>query len=184
MKWNEWAFRPPLCTYRLNWTRGTSWGWWNEWDDTALRKHDTKFEPWRSEVEHATSRSQRLPTILNLYGWEWKKRFVYLKFEGQSGVRNRDLRLCKQAALTTAPGSRPLFTFEKWISTILPSCWLMSRFIFSMFWKLVLNLLINVFSTLTTTFMPMMLKSTCPYQLWVPGFWIPLQPISFLGAHT
>ena len=26
-----------LCTYRLNWTRRTSWGWWDEWDDTALQ---------------------------------------------------------------------------------------------------------------------------------------------------
>ena len=26
-----------------------------------------KFEPWRSEVEHATSRSRRFPTILNIY---------------------------------------------------------------------------------------------------------------------
>ena len=25
---------------------------------------DSKFEPWRSEAEHATSRSRRLPTIL------------------------------------------------------------------------------------------------------------------------
>ena len=26
MKWNEWGFRPLLCTYRLNWARKTSWG--------------------------------------------------------------------------------------------------------------------------------------------------------------
>ena len=23
-KWNEWGFRPPLCTYRLNWPRRSS----------------------------------------------------------------------------------------------------------------------------------------------------------------
>ena len=63
MKWNESGFRPPLCTYRLNWARKTSWGWWDEWDDTVLQTQDSKFEPWRSEAEHATSRSQRLPTI-------------------------------------------------------------------------------------------------------------------------
>ena len=28
MKWNEWDFSPPLCTYRLNWARRTSWWWW------------------------------------------------------------------------------------------------------------------------------------------------------------
>ena len=30
---------------------------------------DTRFKPWRSEVEHITSRSRRIPTILNLYEW-------------------------------------------------------------------------------------------------------------------
>ena len=29
-KWNESGFRPPLCTYRLNWARRTSWGWWDD----------------------------------------------------------------------------------------------------------------------------------------------------------
>ena len=64
MKWNESGFRPPLGTYRLNWARGTSWGWWDDWDDTVLQTQDLKFEPWRSEAEHFTSRSRRLPTIL------------------------------------------------------------------------------------------------------------------------
>ena len=64
MEWNESGFRPPFCTYRLNWARRTSWGWWDDWDDTVLQTQDSKFEPWRSEAEHAISRSQRLPTIL------------------------------------------------------------------------------------------------------------------------
>ena len=69
-KWNESGFRPPLCTYRLNWARITSWGWWDDWDDTVLQTQDSKFEPWRSEAEHATSRSRRLPTILTFTrGW-------------------------------------------------------------------------------------------------------------------
>ena len=63
-KWSESGFRPPLCTYRLNWARRTSWGWWDDWDDTVLQTQDSKFEPWRSEAEHATSRSRRLLTIL------------------------------------------------------------------------------------------------------------------------
>ena len=68
--WNESGFRPPLCTYRLNWARRTSWGWWDDWDDTVLQTQDSKFEPWRSEAEHATSRSRRLPTILTFTrGW-------------------------------------------------------------------------------------------------------------------
>ena len=70
MKWNESGFRPPLCTCRLNWARRTSWGWWDDWDDNVLQTQDSKFEPWRSEAEHATSRSQRLPTILTfIRGW-------------------------------------------------------------------------------------------------------------------
>ena len=69
-KWNDSGFRPPLCTYRLNWARRTSWGWWDDWDDTILQTQDSKFEPWRSEAEHATSRSRRLPTILTFtLGW-------------------------------------------------------------------------------------------------------------------
>ena len=64
------GFRPPLSIYRQNWARRTSWGWWDEWDDTVLQTQDSKFEPWRSEAEHATSRSQRLPTILSFTrGW-------------------------------------------------------------------------------------------------------------------
>ena len=69
-KWNESGFRPPLRTYRLNWARRTSWGWWDDWDDTVLQTQDSKFEPWRSEAEHATSRSRRLPAILTFTrGW-------------------------------------------------------------------------------------------------------------------
>ena len=70
MKWNESGFRPPLCTYRLNWVKRTSWGWWNDWDDTVLQTQDSKFEPWRSEAEHATFRSRRLSAILTFTrGW-------------------------------------------------------------------------------------------------------------------
>ena len=70
MKWNESGFRAPLCTYRLNWARRTSWGWWDDWDDTVLQTQGSKFEPWRSEAEHATSRSRRLPAILTFTrGW-------------------------------------------------------------------------------------------------------------------
>ena len=79
MKWNESGFRPPLCTYRLNWAWRTSWGWWDDWDDTVLQTQDSKFEPWRSEAEHATSRSRRLPTILTFTrGW-WRNIFCFFQ---------------------------------------------------------------------------------------------------------
>ena len=56
-KWNESGFRPPLCTYRLNWARRTSWGWWDDWEDTVLQTQDSKFghggspQYWLSHVD-------------------------------------------------------------------------------------------------------------------------------------
>ena len=106
MKWNESGFRPPLCTYRLNWARRTSWGWWDDWDDTALQTQDSKFEPWRSEAEHATSRSRRLPTILTFTrGWG-RNIFVSLK-QPRPGTEPRTLAW-KAAVLTTTLGPPPL----------------------------------------------------------------------------
>ena len=88
-KWNESGFRPPLCTYRLNWARRTSWGWWDDWDDTVLQTQDSKFEPWRSEAEHATSRSRRLPTILTFTrGWG-RKQFCLFQ-TAETGNRTPD----------------------------------------------------------------------------------------------
>ena len=101
-KWNESGFRPPLCTYRLNWARRTSWGWW---DDTVLQTQDSKFEPWRSEAEHATSRSRRPPTILTFTrGWG---RNVFVSFKPpRPGTEPRTLAW-KAAVLTTTLGPPP-----------------------------------------------------------------------------
>ena len=101
MKWNESGFRPPLCTYRLNWARRT-WGWWDDWDDTVLQTQDSKFEPCRSEVEHATSRSRRLPTILtSTRGWG---RNIFVSFKPpRPGTEPRTLAW-KAAVLTTTLG--------------------------------------------------------------------------------
>ena len=104
-KWNESGFRPPLCTYRLNWARRTSWGWWDDWDDTVLQTQDLKFEPWRSEAEHATSRSRRLPTILSFTrGWG-RNNFVSFK-PPRPGTEPRTLAW-KAAMLTTTLGPPP-----------------------------------------------------------------------------
>ena len=106
-KWNESGFRPPLCTYRLNWARRTSWGWWDDWDDTVLQTQDSKFEPWRSEAEHATSRSRRLPTILTFTrGWG-RNNFVSFK-PPRPGTEPRTLAW-KAAVLTTTLGPPPLW---------------------------------------------------------------------------
>ena len=105
MKWNESGFRPPLCTYRLNWARRTSWGWWDDWDDTVLQTQDSKFKPWRSEAEHATSRSRRLPTILTFTrGWG---RNIFVSFKPpRPGTEPRTLAW-KAAVLTTTLGPPP-----------------------------------------------------------------------------
>ena len=112
MKWNESGFRPPLCTHRLNWARRTSWGWWDDWDDTVLQTQDSKFEPWRSEAEHATSRSRRLPTILTFTrGWG-RNNFVSFK-PPRPGTEPRTLAW-KAAVLTTTLGPPPVLCF-KWM---------------------------------------------------------------------
>ena len=104
-KWNESGFRPPLCTYRLNWARRTSWGWWDDWDDTVLQTQDSKFERWRSEAEHTTSRSRRLPTILTFTrGWG-RNNFVSFK-PPRPGTEPRTL-VWKAAVLTTTLGPPP-----------------------------------------------------------------------------
>ena len=102
---HESGFRPPLCTYRLNCARRTSWGWWEEWDDTVLQTQDSKFEPWRSEAEHATSRSRRLPTILSFTrGWG---RTIFVSFKPpRPGTEPRALAW-KAAVLTTTLGPPP-----------------------------------------------------------------------------
>ena len=79
-----------LCAHRLNWARRTSWGWWDDWDDTVLQTQDSKFEPWRSEAEHGTSRSRRLPTILT-FTRGWGRNILFLSNrrdrEPNSGVK-------------------------------------------------------------------------------------------------
>ena len=102
-KWNESGFRPPLCTYRVNWTRRSSWGWWDDWDDTVLQTQDSKFEPWRSEVEYATSRSRRLYWLSHVDGEETF--FVSFKPPGP-GTGPRTLAW-KAAVLTTTLGPPP-----------------------------------------------------------------------------
>ena len=122
----------------------TFWGWWDWWDDTALQTQDSKFEPWRSEAEHATYRSHTLPTILTIYEWAGKKHFVSLNPEGQSGIWTRDLRFSKRKALITAPGPPPSATciitstltstlFRILIMTVAPSA---SKQSIGLYWRL------------------------------------------------
>ena len=105
MKWNESGFRPALCTYRLNWARRTSWRLWDEWDDTVLQTQDSKLEPWRSEAEHATSRSRRLPAILTFTrGWG---RNIFVSFKPPIPGNEPRTLAWKAAVLTTTLGPPP-----------------------------------------------------------------------------
>ena len=94
-----------LCAHRLNWARRTSWGWWDDWDDTVLQTQDSKFEPWRSEPEHATSRSRRLPTILT-FTRGWGRNFFFSFKPPRPGTEPRTLAW-KAAVLTTTLGPPP-----------------------------------------------------------------------------
>ena len=72
-------------------------------NDTVLQRQDSKFEPWRSEAEHATSRSRRLPTILSFTrGWG---RNIF----AVSNCRDRELN---SAVLTTTLGPPPSFALN------------------------------------------------------------------------
>ena len=116
-KWNESGFRPPLCTYRLNWARRTSWGWWDDWDDTVLQTQDLKFVPWRSEAEHATSRSRRLPTILTFTrGWG---RNIFVSFKpprpGTEPRKRKQLLLFAFASQNTSAETCYTFHNHLWV---------------------------------------------------------------------
>ena len=69
MKWNESGFRPPLCTYRLNCARRTSWGWWDDWDDTVLQTQDSTRHLSVTEDPHNT----------DFHTWMGKKHFCFFQ---------------------------------------------------------------------------------------------------------
>ena len=84
-KWNESGFRPPLCTYRLNWARRTSRGWWDDWDDTVLQTQDSKFEPGRARYLSVTE----APHNTNFHTWMGKKQFCFFQ-TAETGNRTPD----------------------------------------------------------------------------------------------
>ena len=98
---NEFGLKRPLCTYKLNWARRTSWWWWDEWDDTGLQTQHSKFKPWRSKAELATSQSQRLSTILNLHEWAARVGFEPATFQTCS------FNYCTRPPALTGPGKPP-----------------------------------------------------------------------------
>ena len=120
-KRNESGFRPLLCTYRLNLTRRTSWGWWDERDDTALQTQDSKFKPWRLEADLANSRSRRITTILSFTsGW---RRNIFVSFKPPRPGNEPRTPAWKAAMLTTTPGSPPI----SWIPSVKDKPWTSAR---------------------------------------------------------
>ena len=68
---------------------------------TVLQTQNSKFEPWRSEVEHATSRSRSLPTILTFTrGWG-RNSFCYFK------TAETENRIPKGSGANHYPGAPP-----------------------------------------------------------------------------
>ena len=82
MKWNKWnesGFRPPLCTYRLNWARRTSWGWWDDWDDTVLQTQEFEI---RASAVWGRARYLSVteaPHNTNFHTWMGKKHFCFFQ---------------------------------------------------------------------------------------------------------
>ena len=77
--------------HMLNWAKRTSWGWWDEWDDTPLRIRHRIWNSRPGGLRPSTlHHGHDAPHNIKFY--EGKKHF-YLKLKGQSGVRTRDLLL-------------------------------------------------------------------------------------------
>ena len=74
MKWNESGFRPPLCTYRLNWARRTS-----GFEIRALAVWGRARYLSVTEAPHNT----------NFYTWMGKKQFCFFQ-TAETGNRTPD----------------------------------------------------------------------------------------------
>ena len=95
MKWNESGFRPPLCTYRLNWARRTFWGWlrWLRWHCPP----DTGFEIRALAV---WGRARYLSVTEVPHNTDWKCQHDMLKHITRRFLRRSD-RQTTSLTLTT-----------------------------------------------------------------------------------
>ena len=102
-KWNESGFRPPLCTYRLNWARRTSW--WLRWHCPP----DTGFEiqalaVWGRERYLSVTEA---PRNTDFHTWMGKKHFFVSFKPPRPGTEPRALAW-KAAVLTTTLEPPPI----------------------------------------------------------------------------
>ena len=122
-KWNKSGFRPPLCTYRLNWARRTSWGWWDDWDDTVLQTQDFEIRAlavwgWARYLSVTEA-----PHDTDFHTWMGKKHFLFLS--------NRRDREPNTEFWREKKGPRPLVQGEnRWSrcsSQVRPGFWSVPR---------------------------------------------------------
>ena len=100
-----------LCTYRLNWARRTSWGWW---DDTVLQTQDSKFEPCGlrpSTLPHGHAGSPQY-WLSHVDGEET----FFVSFKPTSPETEPRALAWKAAVLTTTLGPLPLMLFAMILS--------------------------------------------------------------------
>ena len=65
--------------YSLSSVMITFWGWSDEWVETALKSQDSKFELWRSEAKHATSRSREVSHSIESFYVSGEETFCFFK---------------------------------------------------------------------------------------------------------
>ena len=104
MKWNESGFRPLLCTYRLNWARRTSWGWWDDWDDTVLQTQNSfEIHPLAIWCRARYLSVTEAPQNTDFHTWMRKKHFFVSFKPTRPGTEPRTLTW-RAAVLTTTLG--------------------------------------------------------------------------------
>ena len=149
LKINESGFIPLLCTYRLNWAWRTSWGWWDERDNTVLRHRIRISNP--GDLRPSTlllgHRSFPQYRVLRVDGEETffsfktqrpvnKPRTPSVKGSGANHYRALNFYLLEVVSRWRDPQlqvSENYSDLTKWRSTLFKSCWLMSHFIFNIF---------------------------------------------------
>ena len=83
---HESGFRQPLCTYRLNWARRTSWGWWDDWDDNFLQTQIQNSSPGGLRPSIYPSVTEA-PHNTDFHTWKGKKHFCCFFQTAETGNR-------------------------------------------------------------------------------------------------
>ena len=106
MKWNEWGFRPIVCTYRLNWARKPP-------EDRKMRWHyppDTGFEIWTSSVWGRTRYLSVTEAPHNIKSLRVSGEETFCFFKNLRPEWGSNPRSSRQLDSTTAPGPQPNLT--------------------------------------------------------------------------